>query len=109
MASTTSGARGRTRTGSRPAAGGSAAKSMARDTTSGAQPTSATVPAATEKRASQRKTPSMAREILSQSVIDAAEAGLNVRVYETTRGSVAIELMAHRVVDGVIVPAGDQN
>lgn len=49
----------------------------------------------------------MAREILSQSVIAARAAGIDIRVYESTRGSVVVELMGHRIIDGLILPAGD--
>ena len=111
MVSTTSGAKGATKTGSRSAAAGSRASSMAQATTPDAQPTSETanVPAAAKKRASQSWTPGEARQILSQSAINAHAAGLDVRVYQTTRGSVVIEVMAHRIVDGALVPAEDQN
>ena len=109
MASTTSGGKGATKTGSRSAAAALPANSMAQATTNDAQPTSETVPATAGKRAIPSWTQASAREILSQSVINAREAGLDVRVYESTRGTVVIEIMAHRIVDGWIVPAEEES
>lgn len=84
---------------------------MVQATTSAARPTSATanVPAGATKRASQTWTLAQARDILSQSAIDAHAAGLDVKVYQTTRGSVVIEIMAHRIVDGALVPAEEES
>lgn len=84
---------------------------MAQAMKNGAQPTSATanVPAGATKRASQKWTLAQARDILVQSAIDAHAAGLDVKVYRTTRGSVVIEIMAHRIVDGALVPAETEN
>ena len=111
MASTTSGVRGATKTASQRAAASSPAKRMAQATKNAAQPTSATasVPATAGKRAIPSWTQASAREILSQSVINARETGLDVKVYQSTRGTVVIEIMAHRIVDGWIVPAEEES
>lgn len=50
-------------------------------------------------------TPTQAREILQQTTIECQRAGLPCRVYQTTRGSVVVELADHQIIDGRIVPS----
>lgn len=101
-----SGAKVRTIAANPHQAASSAQNSMAPATPTGGPPTTA-APVAISGGAIPRWTPSMAREILSQSVIAARAAGIDIRVYESTRGSVVVELMGHRIIDGLILPAGD--
>lgn len=100
-----SGAKVRTMAANPHQAANSAQNSMAQATPTGVPPTTA-APVAVST-AIPRWTPGMAREILSQSVIAVRNAGIDIRVYESTRGSVVVELMGHRIIDGLILPTGD--
>lgn len=103
MENTTPGAKAVMATANQPEAGHSRPKGLAQATKTGSKSTKKTkLPAKIAER--QTWTPNMARGILANTIRDAARAGLPITVYNSVRDTIVIELLAHQVVDGVIVP-----
>jgi hypothetical protein len=103
MEDTTPGVEVVTQTGSQPEAAHSRPKGSAKATRAGSKSTKKTKPPA-KIAERQAWTLDMARGILANSIRDAARAGLEITVYNSVRDTIVIELLAHQVVDGVIVP-----